>query len=246
MARIMVLRCPDAIDAPGFAAVTEAVESLSPKVEVLRPGLLALPARGLTAYTGGEETAAEALIDTVAEECGADCLVGVADTAFAAWLASIDGVIVAADATAKFLAEHGVAALGRPDLTDVLYRLGIDTLGGFADLPRAAVAERFGAEGVWCHRLASGEEARPLAPRTPPEDLSVHADYDPPIERVDAAAFAARTLAARLSAALAGHSLACSRLGIATTTADGRVRERLWHAYGAFTPDQVAQRIRWQ
>jgi protein ImuB len=52
----------------------------------------------------------------------------------------------------------------------LLERLGIGTLGRLADLPRAAVAERFGHPGLLAHDLASGRDT-PLEPRRPPEPV---------------------------------------------------------------------------
>ncbi|MEW2523058.1 hypothetical protein AB0922_33545, partial [Actinacidiphila alni] len=48
--------------------------------------------------------------------------------------------------------------LGRPRLAELLVRLGIGTLGGFAALPPDRVAARFGSDGTAAHRTASGRE----------------------------------------------------------------------------------------
>jgi protein ImuB len=61
---------------------------------------------------------------------------------------------------------------------------------------------------------------RPAAAAPTAEELTVEAELDPPVDRVDAAAFAARGLAERLHATLAGHGLACTRLGV--TAHNGR------------------------
>jgi protein ImuB len=54
------------------------------------------------------------------------------------------------------------------ELPDALERLGITTLGELADLPSAAVADRFGTAGRVAHQLARGGDS-PLRPRTPTE-----------------------------------------------------------------------------
>ena len=51
-----------------------------------------------------------------------------------------------------------MATLDRPELADLLVRLGIRTLGGFAALPGPQVLARFGTEGALCHRVARGIE----------------------------------------------------------------------------------------
>ena len=63
-----------------------------------------------------------------------------------------------------FLASFPVSALERPDLADLLRRLGIRTLGAFAALPAADVLARFGPDGALAHRLARGLDDRPLRP----------------------------------------------------------------------------------
>jgi protein ImuB len=57
------------------------------------------------------------------------------------------------------------------DLPAALERLGVRTLGELARLPRAAVADRFGAVGLLAWRLASGED-EPLRPRGAGEELA--------------------------------------------------------------------------
>ena len=53
------------------------------------------------------------------------------------------------------------------DLTRLLTRLGLRTLGDLAALPAGDVASRFGAAGEAAHRLARGLGSRPLAVRPP-------------------------------------------------------------------------------
>jgi protein ImuB len=134
----------------------------------------------------------------------------------------------------------------RPELTDLLRRLGIKTLGDFAALPAADVLSRFGFDGALAHRLAGGYDHRPLAVRTPPPDLDVTQTYDEPLERVDVAAFAGRALAERLHERLAAHGLACTRLGIDAVTADGQELHRVWRHDGMLTAGAIAERVRWQ
>ncbi len=53
-----------------------------------------------------------------------------------------------------------------------LHLFGITALGGFADLPHAAVVMQFGAECGFFHDLARGIDPRPLSPESPPPMLS--------------------------------------------------------------------------
>lgn len=244
--RILVVRCPEWDTSEPFEPVVAAVEEHVAGVEILRPGLLAMAARGPAAYYGSEEAAAEHLVDAVAESCDIDCTIGVADTMFGAYLAAHRGQVVPPGETVDYLSGIDVQALGRPRLVSVLRRLGVHTLGQFAALPAGSVADRFGADARLAQRLAAGEEIRPPVPRTPPPDLSVSIDCDPPLERVDVAAFTARALATQLHRLLVMHGLACSRLIVSATTGESETVERVWRHDGALTADAVADRVRWQ
>jgi protein ImuB len=253
-------RCPELAvlapdpdrDARAFEPVVVAIEELAPGVEILRPGLVALPARGPASWFGGELTAAERLVDQVAARTGVEVQAGFADGLFAAVLAARRAVAVAPGDTPAFLAALGVEELDRePDidrsaLVDLLRRLGLLNLGAFAALDPADVASRFGADAVLCHRLARGLDPRPPLRRRPPEELTVEAELDPPVDRVDAAAFAARGLAERLHATLAGHGLACTRLGVTAHTAAGEELHRIWRCAEPLTPAATVDRVRWQ
>jgi protein ImuB len=247
-------RCPHlqvvahdpARDARAFEPVLAAVEELAPGVEVIRPGAAALAARGPSQYYGGDEAAAERLVEQVALRCRVEMQAGVADGVFAALIAARAGRVIAPGGTPRFLADMSIDALDRPDLTDLLRRLGIRTLADFAALPAGDVLARFGFDAAYAHRLASGDDERPLAVRKPPPDLVVTGEYDPPLERVDMAAFAARAMAERLAERLAGHGLAATRLGIEAHTAAGEELHRVWRHDGLLDASALADRVRWQ
>jgi protein ImuB len=83
-------------------------------------------------------------------------------------------VIVPAGAVQPFLRPLPVGLLrsraGLEHLPELLERLGVRTLGQLADLPTAAVAERFGHPGLLARDLAQGGDT-PLEPRKPPEPV---------------------------------------------------------------------------
>ena len=70
--------------------------------------------------------------------------------------------------------------------------------------------------------------------------------FDPPVDRVDAVAFAARGLAATLHGRLAAHGMACTRLSITATSEGGEERSRVWRSADPLTPAGIADRVRWQ
>ena len=266
-------RCPSLVvlerdvgaEARRFEPVLAAVETLTPRVEVTTPGTCAFATRGPSRYFGGDEALARRVVGVVAEALAGrgEVAVGVADGPFAARLAArhaggIAGgvghsaddrpgpLVVAPGESAAFLAPLPVAALERPDLVDVLERLGLRTLGAVAALPAADLVARFGLEGQGAHRLAAGLDERPPDARHPPPDLAVQAELDPPAERVDTAAFVGKALADELHARLAAKGLACTRLAIEAETEHQEHLERLWRHEGALSAAAIADRIRWQ
>jgi protein ImuB len=233
-------------DARVFEPVAAAVEELAVGVEVVRPGVVAVPARGPVGYFGGEDRAAERLIDQVALRTNVECQVGIAEGLFAATLAARRGLLIEPGRTREFLRPLGIHELEDQELVDLLRRLGLRTLGAFAEVPERDVASRFGADAVKAHRLARGLEERPPSRRKPPPDLTVTEQLDPPLDRVDAAAFVAKILAEQLHVTLAAHGLACTRLGIHASTEHGEELSRVWRCAEPLTPHGIADRVRWQ
>ncbi|HWC83977.1 MAG TPA: DNA polymerase Y family protein [Pseudonocardiaceae bacterium] len=260
-------RCPELAvfdhdedrDARLFEPVVAAVEEFAPGVEVVRPGVVAVPARGPVTYFGGEHAVAEGLLDQVAQRTGLECQVGIADGLFTAVLAAHRGAVVAAGLSAEFLAPLSITELGRPgehfardgrgdrgDLVELLRRLGLRTLGAFAALPERDVSSRFGAAAVFAHRLAGGQVVGPLDRRRPAPELAVAKVLDPPAERLDTAAFAAKAVAQQLHDGLSLHGLVCTRLAIQVETAAGEQWERVWRCAEPLTAAGITDRLRWQ
>lgn len=252
-------RCPDLVvverdperEVRLFEPVVAALDRITPRVEIRRPGVCAFTTRGPARYFGGDEAVARLTHETALEavEGRTGVRVGVADGAFAAgWAARLARPVrlVEPGGSAAFLAPLPVGAVGRPDLVDVLVRLGLRTLGDLAALPAADVLARFGTEGRTAHRLAAGLDDRPPDARIPPPDWSVATELDPPADRVDRAAFAARRLADELHERLGREGLACVSVGIEAETEHGEVLVRHWRHEGALTAAAVADRVRWQ
>jgi protein ImuB len=244
--QLVVLPPDPARDARAFEPVVAAVAELAPGVEVIRPGLCAVAARGPARYFGGDRAVADRLARYVAERTRARCLVGVADGRFAAALAAQHHTVVPRGGSRAFLAPYPVETLDVPDLPDLLRRLGLRTLGAFAELPPRDVLARFGPDGARAHRLARGLDDRPLAARPAAPELAVQTELDPPVERVDTVAFAAKALAEELHEGLARRGLACTRVAIEAQTEHGEQLTRLWRHEGVLTPAAIADRVRWQ
>jgi protein ImuB len=255
-------RCPGiaivdadlALEARAFEVVARAVETLTPRVVLERPGVCAFPTRGPARYFGGDHGLARRTHEVVSGVLGEDrddVRVAVADGAFAARLATrrasaTDPYVVAVGSSPSFVAPLPVSVLGDDALADLLRRLGLHTLGDFAALSTDAVLARFGTEGRRLHDLARGLDSSPPVLVEPPADLVVTVELDPPAARVDTAAFAAKGLADRLLAQLAERGLACTRVVIEAETEHGERLSRCWRHDGALTPGTLAERVRWQ
>lgn len=168
---------------------------------------------------------------------------------------TVPPVVVPAGATAQFLARLPIERLQhargehQPDvveMTAVLRRLGLRTIGRFAALSTADVQARFGALGGRLHRLAHGEETSGPREKAPEADLRVSLAVDPPAENLDRVAFLAKGLADSLQAELSARGVACTALSVVAETDAGDRIERRWRQDSALDAAAVAQRIRWQ
>ena len=240
-----------------FETVMEALGSLLADPMVARPGLALSGVRGPAAWIGGEEPLASALVETVTQEADVECQIGIADSLSGAVLAARQGIIVEPGRTPEFLAPWPLGALltclplsrlrrdARP-LLETFTRLGLRTLADLAALPRKDVTTRFGPLGERLHRLAAGTHHEAPAMPRPVQDITVASELDPPVERADTAAFAARHLAENLAARLLSAGLAVGRLCVAARCEDGTDLARTWMLEDTPTPTELTDRVRWQ
>src|SRR5262249_23112438 len=148
-----------------FEAAVRAVAEIVPMLEVTEPGELTFLTRGPARYFGGEEAMTQRIAALVAAALAqARFGIGTADGPCAAGVAArravgraasngggLHAVAAGLPATQGFLDPHPVAVLRdvagcSVELTELLQRLGIRTLGALAALPPADVLARFGAE----------------------------------------------------------------------------------------------------
>jgi len=269
-------RCPGltvvpadaARDQRAFAPVVALIEERVPGVQLVRPGLCALRARGPARYYGGEVEAARMLLGALRDQGLDGVRAGIADGPFTAEQAARGGTsaddpvfVVPAGGAAGFLAPLSVAVLdaaaggaagaasgkdGAADLVGLLARLGVQTLGGFAEMHPDRVRERFGERGVRLHALAAGHDSRPVEPRTPPPELQREVAFEPPLEIADQVAFAMRVTADDFVAGLGAIDLVCTELRVELVGDRGERSERVWLHPGSFDAPAVVDRVRWQ
>jgi protein ImuB len=247
---LRVLLADEARDSREFEPVVECVERLSPGVQLIRPGLCVVRARGLSGYLGAEELAAETVLEAVIAELGiASGRVGVADGVFTAVQAArqADPVhVVARGGSAEFLAPLPISGLGDSGLTELLPRLGVCTLGDFAGLSAADVRSRFGAQGVRLWGLAAGMDSRQVIPRVPPPELTKKLDFEPALTLVEQVAFAARTEVERFIAGLTDAGLVCTEVRLEFVGERDELCIRSWLSPASFDAAGLLDRIRWQ
>lgn len=153
-------------------AVMATFADITPFVEPLSSDEAFLDVAGAVRLMGSPATIAQRIRDTVADEQGITCSVGVASTKFVAKLASglakPDGLLVIpADEVVTFVQQLPVGALwGVGDRTEeALARLGLKTVADIAHTPRATLVRALGeATGSHLHDLAWGRDPRSVEP----------------------------------------------------------------------------------
>ncbi|WP_375427754.1 DNA polymerase Y family protein [uncultured Sphingomonas sp.] len=156
--------------------------------------------------------------------------IGIADTPGAAW------------AFARHLRQHPLTlcepgrhaeALGplpadalrlQPKHLELLRRLGVDTVGELAKLPRAPLARRFG--GALVRRLdqATGRAPEPLEPVAAPERIVVEERYPEPIASAEVIEHRLGELASRLTTILEQAGVGARSLLLVADRVDGRAQ----------------------
>lgn len=153
----LAIEQPDGSTLRDTLALLDALEAMCPFTEAVRLGLYVLPLRGPSRFFGGDEAVARMVRQCVREVVAAEPKLGVAEGLFCAELAAHREAVVPLGASEAFRRAQPLEVLGRKDLTTTCQRLGLHTLGAFADLAPARVAERFDRHALYLHRVARGE-----------------------------------------------------------------------------------------
>ncbi len=253
-------RCPElviaerdlALEVRTFEEIAAAIEAFTPRLDIMHAGTCVFPTIGPSRYFGGDHALGEKIHEAVTDALDGRtvCNIGIADGIFSARLASRaarGGVcVIESGGSPEFLAPLSVSLLEHPELTDVLWRLGIRTLGAYAELDAADVLGRFGNDGLRAHQRASGRDEALADVTDPPEDMAVTHELDPPAERIEHGAFAARQLAIELHDKLERRGAACTRVTIIAESEHGEHYVRGWRHEGALSVAAMTDRIRWQ
>lgn len=240
------------LDSRSFEPIIARIEALVPGVQMIRPGTVAMRAKGPARYYDGEDTATRVLIECLAELEVPGARAGVAEGPFAAVQAARQTGqqqpvrIVEPGATPQFLAPLPVTALVPERMGVLLQRLGVRTVGDFAALAAVDVQRRFGGEGAHAHALAGGYDGRTVTPRTPPPDFDAVVVFEPALERVDQVTFGIRSAAERFIAKLTASRLVCTALRVDIQSELHGLSTRCWLHPRWFGASEVVDRVRWQ
>ncbi len=127
---------------------------------------------------------------TIQHESGLSPSIGLAEGKFSAMLAAKSarvGHVLPLDHHGRlgFLQQHPLRTLTLPQkLTARLNLFGIGTLGEYAALPAADIAQQFGSAGMTLYRLAHGDDPRPVVTPKRPEHLDwSHQFVEPVVNR---------------------------------------------------------------
>ncbi len=174
-------------------AVAAVFEEVTPLVEPLSLDEAFLDVSGAVRRLGSPALIGQRIRDTIADEQGITCSVGVAANKFVAKLASglakPDGLVVVPTAEAtSFVQQLPVAALwGVGERTEEqLLRLGLHTVADIAHTPAHTLRRALGEQGAHLHDLAWARDPRPVTPvrreKSIGADQTFGADIDDPQE----------------------------------------------------------------
>lgn len=165
----------------------------SPRVSAREPGIFILDAGGLQRL-GGEGKLCRDLLRLISKLGYTNGQVGIADSAFAAMVASRSKkkrwYIVPPGKDLEFLKPLSIAHLSLDDdLHDMFIDLGIKSMGNFAQITTDKVSERFGIEASEAHQLVLGfDKIQPTIPISERE-FNAYVEIGAPIESLNQTVF---------------------------------------------------------
>lgn len=210
--------------------LTRHLISCSPKVSALEYGIFLLDASGLN-FLGGEDKFCRQVQKITGRGGYADAHIGIADSAFAATVASKfkrrQYFIVKEGDDAAFLGPLSIKHLPvSPDTLESLYELGIRTIAQMVALGQQSLNARFGTDGFTAFELATGADTRqPYIPQEVREFKS-SVELGAPIELLHEIQFVLKSMLDRLSKELKQESLWAEELKLAFINDDELFDER--------------------
>ncbi len=209
------------------AGLFDLLRSQAPAVEQAQPGGLYLGLAGL------EQRDEDALIlccqqsEMIQRELRLATTAGVAVNKFTAEVASLciglnRVLVLSAGTEREFLGDFPVTLLPVEEETRRRLQLfGLRRLDQFARLPPSAVLAQFGWEGQRAHRLARGQDDRPLIAGYSERFETGHREFEPPLDDLEHLIAAASRLVTDLAGRLAPALLRGGQFDVQMICADG-------------------------
>ncbi|MFM8389350.1 MAG: hypothetical protein ACKOA5_08910 [Actinomycetota bacterium] len=233
--------------------LAQALDGVTPMIEMVDESALLLPMRGPTRYFGGERAVVDRIVAVAESVDVGDVRVGVGSSRLAARVAADreGGCIVPASRHRDFLAALPVSVLQNhahvdPDVVSLLFRLGLGTLGAVAGVERSMLGDRFGPDGDDVHVLATGDDLHPVCAEPLPTQCFVEAHHDTALNDASAVVFAASLLADEMVGQLEPRGLVACRVIAVFTTEHDEACSRVWYHPHGFTAPMLTERLRWQ
>jgi DNA polymerase-4 len=121
-----------------------------------------------------------------------------------------------------------------------LERDGITTIGQLQDADPKTLAERYGATGLWLHRMANARDSRPVDPEGEMKTISSETTFDKDLSAYAVLESILWRQAERVSARAKAKGIAGKTVVLKLKTADFRIRTR---SASLDAPTQLADRI---
>ena len=210
--------------------VMEHLVKASPQVTSLDNGVFLLDASGLT-HLGGEQKFCRHVQKLINTTGFADMHIGIADTAFAAQLASkykqARHYIVPVGKDREFISALSIQHLPISDeMKERFIRLGIKTIGQILQIPVDEIQERFGKEGLHAFDLASGRD------KTQPQMVQIKELYEAsvdlnfPVESLSQTQFILKSMLESICSRLKADYLLAEELQISFFNSSERFEKR--------------------
>jgi protein ImuB len=228
-------------------AIADWCDRYTPLVALDAPSGVMLDVTGCAHLFGGEAALGRDIVARLAAQ-GFHARAAVADTPGCAWAVARHGVfkernvfIVPPSTMREALAPLPLAALRLdPDTVAALADVGLKRIADVLDLPRAALAARFGEAFLRRLDQALGREDEPITPRRPAPCYMAEQHFAEPIARERDVLGAIGRLSIRLGYAMEARDEGARLLEAALFRTDGKVFRI---AVGTGAPVRAAERI---
>lgn len=209
------------------ASIMEIFGTITPLVEQLSVDEAFLDVAGSIRRLGSPRAIGELIRATIHRELGITASVGIASTKFVAKIASTrakpDGLLlIPAARTVEYLHTLPVSALWGvgAKTQEVLARLGISTVEDVARTPVSVLQRTLGATGAHVHRLAWGQDPRPVTVSRQEKSIGAEETFASDVDDDDALRAELLRLAHRTASRLRSAQLQTSGVSLKLRYAD--------------------------